>query len=80
MTIYCQNYFPLIEENKTWNVLAVIITPPFDSSYSTISYKLSGDTLINSETYKKLYSSTEEIPTNWNLYCFIREDAEKEYG
>lgn len=77
MTIYCQDYYPLIIENNTWNVLVVIFQPPFDTSYSTITYKVSGDTVINSKAYKKLYSSTEEIPTNWNLWCFMREDPEK---
>jgi hypothetical protein len=74
---YGQDYFPLIEENKTWNVLAVAFQPPFDTSFSTITYKVSGDTIINSESYKKIYSSNEENPANWNLWCFMREDANK---
>lgn len=74
---YGQEYFPLIEENKTWNVLSVAFMPPFDTSFSTITYKVSGDTIISSESYKKLYSSSEENPEDWNLWCFMREDADK---
>ncbi len=78
--VYSQNYYPLIEEDKTWNVLSVVlvsINPPFDTTFSTLSYKLNGDTIINTETYKKMYLSTEEIPTNWSLWCFMREDTDK---
>lgn len=74
---FSQIYYPVIEENKTWNVLAVAFQFPNDSSYSTLSYKFTGDTIINSESYKKLYSSNEENPVNWNLWCFMREDADK---
>lgn len=77
--IYSQNYHPIIGEDKTWNVLSVGVNPPppWDTTFFTISYKLSGDTIINSVTYKKMYSSLEEIPINWNLVCFMREDANR---
>ncbi len=77
--VYSQDYFPIIEEGKTWNVLAVAASYPYpwDTTCSTISYQLSGDTIIDAVTYKKMYSSYEEIPANWNLYSFIREDANK---
>lgn len=77
ITTYGQDYFPLIEENKTWNVLSVTFQPPFDTSFSTITCKISGDTIISSESYKKLYSSYEGNPENWNIWCFMREDSNK---
>lgn len=75
--IYSQDYYPLVEEDKSWNVMAVAFYPPFDTTFSTITYKFLGDTIINTETYKKLYSSNEENPTNWNLWRFMREDTNK---
>ena len=76
---YSQNYYPVVGEDKTWNVLSVVVNYPFpwDTTFSTISYKLTGDTVINSVTYKKMYSSCEEIPINWNLCCFMREDTNR---
>jgi len=77
ITTYGQDYFPLIEENKTWNVLSVALIPLFDTSFSTITYKFSGDTIINSDSYKKLYLSFQENPEDWSLWGFMREDADK---
>ncbi len=76
---YSQDYYPLIEEGKTWNVLVVAANYPctWDTTFSTISYKLSGDTVINFIAYKKRYSSYEEIPAIWNLSGFMREDANR---
>lgn len=71
-----QDYFPLIQEHNTWNVLSVVGSI-FDTSYSTITYQLTGDTIISSKTYKKLYSSQEEQAVNWNLWGFMREDTDK---
>jgi hypothetical protein len=75
---FSQDYYPLIMEDNTWNVLCVTFNPPFDNYYSTVTYKLSGDTTFNSLTYKKTYSSWEEIPENWILYGFMREDTDKQ--
>lgn len=75
-----QNYYPLIEENRTWNVLNIIPSsgwPPFDSTYNTSSYYISGDSTINNIQYKKLFNSNEEIPVNWILRGLIREDSTK---
>lgn len=74
-----QNYFPLIEENKTWNVLNIISCggPSFDTSYNTSSYYITGDSTIGNIQYKKLYDSKEEIPVNWTLKGLIREDSTK---
>ncbi len=76
---FSQDYYPLIEENKTWNVISVILVGPYqwDTTYSTITYEFSGDTIIDSQTYLKLYESNEEFPANWNLWCYMREDNDK---
>lgn len=76
---FSQGYFPIIEEGKTWNVLSVAVNYPYpwDTTCSTRSYQVLGDTLINAVSYKKMYSSDEEFQTNWNLYSFVREDANK---
>ncbi len=76
---FSQNYYPLIEENRTWNVISVALVGPYpwDTTYSTFTYEFTGDTTIDSHTYLKLYESNEEFPTNWNLWCFMREDDDK---
>jgi len=72
-----QEYYPLVVENNTWNVMVAGVGPNFDTVFSTVSYKLTGDSVINSVTYKKMYQSWEEIPETWDLYGFMREDANK---
>ncbi len=71
-----QDYYPLIQEHNTWNVISVAGFI-FDTTYSTITYKLTGDTIINAKTYKKLYASEEEQAVNWSLWGFMREDTDK---
>ena len=74
---FTQTYLPLLEDNNEWNVLAAGTAPypNWDTVYSTINYLLSGDTVINSISYKKLYYSSEEIPLNWEFYCLLKEDS-----
>jgi hypothetical protein len=74
---YSQDYYPLVVEDNTWNVMAVGLFPNFDTVFSTVTYKSSGDTVINSLTYKKMFSTWDEIPVNWNLYGCIREDDDR---
>lgn len=76
-TLAGQEYYPLIEENKTWNVLAVAWFFPNDTSYSTVTYKFDGDTIIDSNEYLKLFYSHEEYPIDWYLMCCMREDSNK---
>ena len=77
IALYSQ-YLPLVEEGKEWSTLTEIFHFPWDpATYTTEIIKIDGDTIINSVTYSKLYSSPEEIPTNWYLSNFIREDSDK---
>ncbi len=74
-----QNYYPLLQENRTWNVISVELVGPdfWDTTYSTSTYQFFGDTTINAHSYQSLYESSEEVPLNWNLWCFMREDSSK---
>jgi hypothetical protein len=78
-TSFAQDSFPLIEENKTWNVLAVALVGSnfWDTTFTTITYRLSGDTVIGSNSYLKLYETREETPTEWDLMGFMREENKK---
>ncbi|NOY96965.1 MAG: T9SS type A sorting domain-containing protein [Chlorobi bacterium] len=72
-----QDYYPMVQENNEWNVLEVSYPGtgnPWDTIYSTITYKFTGDTIINDTIYKKVLISEEGIPTNWEFYGAIRED------
>ncbi|MCK9450021.1 MAG: T9SS type A sorting domain-containing protein [Bacteroidales bacterium] len=78
INIFSQDYYPLIQEGNTWNVLVVYLKNMFlDTTYSTTTYKLTGDTIIDSKTYKKLYKSDEKYPVNWGFWRFMREDTDK---
>lgn len=76
---FCQNYYPLVQENNEWNVLQVIFEGgnPWDTTFFTQTYKISGDTIINELAYKKVYKSEEEMPVNWEYEGSIREEDEK---
>lgn len=73
--LFSQSGYPLIQEGNSWNVLAAGVFPFFDTVYSTITYKITGDTILNSVLYKKLYESGEEFPDQWALWGFMREDS-----
>jgi hypothetical protein len=79
ISISGQNYFPLVQENNEWTTLIVIQSGPYpwDTTFWTDNYRLSGDTVINNQTYTKLYKSQEEFPTNWNYCAGLREENQK---
>ncbi len=80
LTTFSQDYYPLIEEEKTWNVMTVVPSgdwPPFDTTYYTVNYFVTGDSTLNNIEYKKIYTSDEEMPTYWTLNGLIREDSTK---
>ena len=77
---YGQDYYPIVEDDKIWNVLSVIYIPSdpyYDTTFLTVSYKILGDTVIDDIAYKKMYSSNEEYPVNWSFEYFIRENDDK---
>lgn len=67
-----ETYYPLVETDKTWHVVEGNF-----GNYSTFTYKVEGDTIINQENFQILYRSHEEFPVNWNKYGYIREDEDK---
>ncbi len=76
--LYSQNYHPIVQENNEWNVLKVTgFFPPTDTNYWTMTYQFIGDTTINSQVYKKVYISEEEVPNNWKYEGAIREEDRK---
>ncbi len=62
-------YFPLVEENKTW----FVTESGFDSGQGTIKYKCEGDTLIQDELYSIVYSTNKENPVTWTKLGYISE-------
>lgn len=73
-----QSYIPLLDESNTWNVVAAgfIPYPYYDTVYQTVTYTVEGDTVIDSQVYKKIFASWQEFPTIWGLTCFMREDED----
>lgn len=62
IAVYGQDYFPLVEDNKNWSVLNEIFSFPWEpTTYYTENYKIYGDTIINSVSYKKLFNSNDEF-------------------
>ena len=60
----------LVKENARWNVLR---TNFFDYSMSTISYKFEGDTVVDNQTYKKLWAAYDEDNEFWTIDNLLRE-------
>ena len=55
---YAQPYHPLLEENKYWDVLTYVGYDynPICALGGGARYVIQGDTLLNSQIYKKVYS------------------------
>ncbi len=67
----------LIDTNKVWST-ADVYTAGGNSKYS-FYHKFGGDTIINNQTYIKIYRSFEENMTEWELHGFIMEIDQKYY-
>lgn len=74
---FSQNYKPLVVEENSWNVLVVGLNVPFDTTYSTITCKIEGDTILDDITYKKMFASYDENPVYLNICGYLREDANR---
>ncbi len=77
--IYSQNYFPMVQENNEWSelIVAVPYPNPWDTTFWTNIYKLSGDTMLSGQLYNKMYWADDEFPLNWTFWGGIREENEK---
>ena len=79
-----QQYHPFIEEDKTWAELNVFQTPipdPQSTVYTTLTFRLAGDTTIEGSIWKKLfYTNNDPVFGNWQQdFCFYREVDQKVY-
>ncbi|MFO7879915.1 MAG: T9SS type A sorting domain-containing protein [Bacteroidales bacterium] len=81
INLSAQEYIPMLQEGKIWNFTTENYPQPPDypGDTTTISYILSGDTVINSITYKTLYqtSCTEsgDAQVSGNPVAFLRENT-----
>lgn len=66
------DYRPFVEEGKTWETHVGII---LENIYGNV---IDGDTLINGESWKKVYNYVESALNN-NYYAAIREEGKKVY-
>jgi len=74
ISVGAQKYHPLLNENKTW---AILTSYWYISEITTTTYyKLSGDTLINTDIYKKIKYSVDPLMKNWYPSdILVREDS-----
>ena len=74
-----QDYKPLVEDGKQWNVLfSYPWSPPEPQSKYTDIYKIEGDTLLDGVSYKVMYTTRNEDLTGWNFCGVIRENEDKQ--
>ena len=74
MTMKAQDYHPIVEDGKQWNVLfSYPWSPPEPQHKYTDIYKIEGDTLVDGMSYKVMYTTRNEDLTGWNCWGFIRE-------
>ena len=74
MTMKAQDYHPIVEDGKQWNVLfSYPWSPPEPQHKYTDIYKIEGDTLVDGVSYKVMYTTRNENLTGWNLWGFLRE-------
>lgn len=79
-----QQYFPFIEDGKTWAELYIFQNPVPDpdlTEYYTFSYKLEGDTVAQGYTWKKLFKTMHDPASgHWQQeFCLYREEGSKVY-
>ena len=79
MTVKAQDYHPIVEEGKQWNVLfSYPWNPPEPQHKYTDIYKIEGDTLLDGVSYKVMYATRNEDLTGWNLWGFLRETEDRQ--
>ncbi|MBQ1761227.1 MAG: hypothetical protein IIZ94_16270, partial [Prevotella sp.] len=79
MTMKAQDYHPIVEEGKQWNVLfSYPWNPPEPPHRYTDIYKIEGDTLLDGVSYKVMYTTRNEDLTDWNCWGFLRETEDRQ--
>lgn len=83
LTVNAQQYFPFVEEGKTWAELNVFQMPiPISPiTYTTKTFRLEGDTLVNGKIWKKHFMTNEDPQLgNWVFEGYLyREEDQKVY-
>ena len=79
MTMKAQDYHPIVEDGKQWNVLfSYPWSPPEPQHKYTDIYKIEGDTLVDGVSYKVMYTTRNENLTGWSVCGVIRETEDKQ--
>ena len=79
MTLKAQDYHPIVEDGKQWNVLfSYPWSPPEPQHKYTDIYKIEGDTLVDGVSYKVMYMTRNENLTGWSVCGVIRETVDKQ--
>ena len=79
MTVKAQDYHPIVEEGKQWNVLfSYPWNPPEPQHKYTDIYKIEGDTLLDGVSYKVMYTTRNEDLMGWSVCGVIRETEDKQ--
>ncbi|MBI4647899.1 MAG: T9SS type A sorting domain-containing protein [Bacteroidia bacterium] len=71
-----QIYYPIVDYNKRWLSLETCIWGP-NPILNPYYIDFFDDTIINSETYLKVYKCVDTSLLEWNHIGFIRENTEK---
>lgn len=71
--LFSQNF---ISEAKVWRIGAKIYSEPC-CGHRNDAFRFQGDSTINDTTYVKLYESTDEFLTNWQLFGIWRETLDQ---
>ena len=76
---HIDNYHPVVEDGKQWNVLfSYPWNPPEPQHKYTDIYKIEGDTLVDGVSYKVMYTTRNENLTGWSVCGVIRETEDKQ--
>ena len=80
LVINVMAYTPIVIEGYKWNVVnrKAMLDANGTIEYKTIIEKIEGDTIINEVAYKKLWHTTDENLTEYELMGIIREDVENQ--
>ena len=80
LVINAMAYTPIVIEGYKWNIVnrKAMLDANGTIEYKTMIEKIEGDTIINEVPYKKLWHTTDEDLTEYELIGIIREDIENQ--
>lgn len=68
-----ENYRPMLVGDYQWDIETISDANPMQTTKQSI--RVSGDTIVNNKTYKKIIVSTANEETNWQIYGLLYEDV-----